>query len=222
MPQQQQYDGAWEKGPPVAFNVGGYCLDIKRDTVMQAPQSMLAHICSDDWDHVLPRDTAGRIFLDLDEKWVKPIFQHLFHLSLAHDSAEPLNTPESSFDDSDDLMGYYATLDFFGLTDIFYPDDSESVQKALGVISPQHFIQKLQPTVALCDWRAKWTMLYRSSRDGLNLQAYQNCCKDKTHTVVFIKEQDTNNVYGGYSACARKYPTGQVHIPKKKKKKKRK
>jgi hypothetical protein len=141
----QQHDGAWERGPPLALNIGGYCLDIKRNTIMQAPNSMLARMSSGDWDHVLPHDTAGRIFLDLDEKWVKPIFQHLFHLSLAHDSNEPLSTPESSFEDSDDLMGYYATLDFFGLTDIFYPDGIEPVQIPLGMIKPQLFIQKVQP-----------------------------------------------------------------------------
>eukprot|EP00953_Heterococcus_sp_UTEX-ZZ885_P001853 1515-Heterococcus_DN1.PRE.1 len=187
---------------------------------MQAPNSMLARMSSGDWDHVLPHDTAGRIFLDLDEKWVKPIFQHLFHLSLAHDSNEPLSTPESSFEDSDDLMGYYATLDFFGLTDIFYPDGIEPVQIPLGMIKPQLFIQKVQPVVEGCDWRAHWNMLYKSSRDGYYLESFQKYCKDKPHTVVFVKEQDTGNVYGGYSAHARRYPTiprmfTRMHAPNK-------
>jgi hypothetical protein len=181
---------------------------------MLAPQSRLAYICSGRWDHVLPRDIAGRIFLDLDEKWVKPILQHLYNQSLAHDSNEPLDTPESSFEDNDDLIGYHAAVDFLGLTETFYP--AKPVQMPLGFIDPQHFIQKLQPTVQAegCDWRAHWTMLYKSSRDGYDLQAYKDCCKDKDNTMVFIKQRGTNNVYGGYSAYARQYPTAVACITK--------
>jgi hypothetical protein len=118
----QQHKGAWENGPPIAFNIGGYPLDAKRNTIMQAPNSMLARMCSGDWDNMVPRDTAGRIFLDLDVQWAKPIFQHLYQLTMVHASEEELNTPESNFEDSDDLIGYYATLDVFGLTDVFYPN----------------------------------------------------------------------------------------------------
>eukprot|EP00953_Heterococcus_sp_UTEX-ZZ885_P009441 5560-Heterococcus_DN1.PRE.4 len=124
---------------------------------------------------------------------------------MVHDSDEPLNTPESSFEDSDDLMGYYVALDLFGLTNIFYPYVAEPAQMPLGIISQLLFIQKLQPAVQGCDWRADWHMVYKSSRDGYNRQAYQKCCKDKPNIVVFIKQRGTDNVYGGYSACARKY-----------------
>jgi hypothetical protein len=201
----QKHKGAWEKGPPIAFNIGGYCLDIKRNTIMQAPKSVLARMSSGDWDHMLPRDAAGRIFLDLDVNWAKPIFQHLYQLTMVHDSDEPLNTPESSFEDSDDLMGYYVALDLFGLTNTFYPYVAEPAQMPLGMISQRLFIQKLRPVVQGCNRRADWHMVYKSSGDGYNRQAYQNCSKDKRHTAVFIRERGTGNVYGGYSAIARKY-----------------
>jgi hypothetical protein len=116
---------------------------------MVASNSMLARIVSGRWDHVLPRDKAGRIFLDIDEKWIKPIFQYLYHLSLAHDSSEPLDTPENNYQDSDDLMGYYATLDFLGLTETFYPDGIQPIRPAaslqpanipLDVVDPMDFV----------------------------------------------------------------------------------
>eukprot|EP00953_Heterococcus_sp_UTEX-ZZ885_P025444 13832-Heterococcus_DN1.PRE.2 len=204
----QIQEGAWEKGPPLQLNVGGCILDLKRSTVLQASGSMLARMFSGRWDHVLPRDKSGRIFLDLDEKWAKPIFQHLYYLSLAHDSSETLETPESTFQDSDDLMGYYATLDFLGLTETFYPDGVQlySSTKPLGIIDLPTFIQKLQPVLS-CYWRAPWRLLYKTSTDGFDLNTYQNCCINIANTVVFIKERGTANVYGGYSAVAKAYPT---------------
>jgi TLD len=207
---------------PLQLNVGGCILDLERRTVMQAPQSMLARIFSGRWDHVLPRDKSGRIFLDVDEKWIKPIFQHLYHLSLAHDSNEALETPESTFQDTDDLMGYYAALDFLGLVDTFYPDGLPSritryamttAAMPLAVIDPRQFIQKLQP-VLTCDWRAQWKLLYKSSRDGLNLAAFQQRCINMVNTVVFIKEHGTGNVYGGYTAVGRTFPNPGVWITK--------
>jgi hypothetical protein len=130
---------------------------------MQASGSMLARFFSGRWDHVLPRDKSGRIFLDLDAKWVKPIFQHLYYLSLAHDSSEVLETPEN-VQDSDDLMGYYATLDFLGLTDIFYPDGLQPCNTSsipFGVIDPKVFIHKLLP-VLTCDWKAPWKQFFKA------------------------------------------------------------
>jgi BTB/POZ domain len=83
---QQKQEGLWEDGPPLELNIGGYNMDVKRATIMYAPDSMLARLFSGRWDHVLPRDKTGRIFLDLDQMWVKPILQHLYHLSIATDT----------------------------------------------------------------------------------------------------------------------------------------
>jgi hypothetical protein len=170
---------------------------------------MLARIVSGRWDHVLPLDKAGRIFLDIDEKWIKPIFQHLYHLSLAHDSSEPLDTPENNYQDSDDLMGYYATLDFLGLTETFYPDGIQPIKPAkipLDVVDPVNFVQNLEP-VLTCDWRAPWKLLYKRSRDGWKQITYQDSVKDQSNTVVFVKEKSAGNVYGGYVSKPRTFPS---------------
>jgi hypothetical protein len=211
---QNQGDGAWKQGAPLQLNCGGCIIDLKRSTIMVASKSMLARIVSGRWDHVLPRDKAGRIFLDIDEKWIKPIFQHLYHLSLAHDSSEPLDTPENNYQDSDDLMGYYATLDFLGLTETFYPDGIRPIRSAkipLDVVDPMNFVQNLKPALT-CDWRAPWTLLFKSSRDGLDQLTYQETVKNQSNTVVFVNEKSTGNVYGGYISGPRTFPSDSNRI----------
>jgi BTB/POZ domain len=207
----QKQEGLWEDGPPLELNIGGYNMDVKRATIMHAPDSMLARLFSGRWDHVLPRDKSGRIFLDLDQKWVKPILQHLYHLSIADADSEPLVTPEKQFD-GDDLIGYYATLDLLGLTKTFYPTGvvrlkPTAEQMPLGSIDPHEFVSKLALTTstASCDWNAPWKVLYNSSVDTFNFEMYKNRCRNASNTVVFIKEKSTGNVFGGYTGVARTF-----------------
>jgi hypothetical protein len=137
------------------------------------------HYNEQNWDHVLPRDKSGRIFLDLDHKWVKPILQHLHHLSIASAAtdSEPLVTPEKQFE-GDDLVGYYATLDLFGLTKTFYLNgimrQTPTVeQMPFGAIDPHEFVSKLAQVMTSCNWNAPWKMLYKSSR-GSTLRPINN------------------------------------------------
>ena len=50
----------------VTFNVGGRRMSARRKTLIRVEGSRLASIFGGRWDKVIPRDKAGRIFLDLD------------------------------------------------------------------------------------------------------------------------------------------------------------
>jgi TLD len=190
-------------------------MDVKRATIIHAPDSMLARLFSGRWDHVLPLDKRGRIFLDLDLKWVKPILQHLYHLSIASaaTASEPLITPEKQFD-GDDLVGYYATLDLFGLTKTFNPTGvvrhkPTVEQMPFGTVNPHEFVSNMNPvTTSSRDWNAPWKILYKSSRDGSNFETYKDRCRNASNTVVFVKEKSTGNVYGGYTGVAKTFGSG--------------
>lgn len=60
-------DAAGELKEVIRFNVGGDVrFAIRRSTLTCIPQSCLGRIFRHGWDKYLPRDEAGRIFLDLD------------------------------------------------------------------------------------------------------------------------------------------------------------
>ncbi len=57
----------------IVINVGGTVIDVRRELIdMHVAGGGTFALISGKYDHLLPKDKNGRIFLDLDLKWVKP------------------------------------------------------------------------------------------------------------------------------------------------------
>ncbi|KAG5178559.1 hypothetical protein JKP88DRAFT_329076 [Tribonema minus] len=103
--------------PPelLTLNVGGAALTVRRSALTHFPDSPLAWMFSGCWDHVLPRDTKHRPFLDLDVSWFKPIVGALHALSRGTEPHEVV-VPVAHLA-HDDRLGLRACAELLGLTE---------------------------------------------------------------------------------------------------------
>ena len=190
-------DGRSSIGSPgralIDLNIGGQIGTYRLSALTQDAQSMLARILSGRWDKRLPRDEQGHIFFDLDIAWVTPIFNRL----KIKEGGEELTTAEEQLpENSDDLVGYYAAIDFFGLRPL--------LEAPLGglIKEPDTFARELQ----LSDpgWSKPWKLLYRASRDGFDQGSYQARVSGYASTVTTFLDE-TGAVFGAYTGLKRQF-----------------
>ncbi|KAG5176311.1 hypothetical protein JKP88DRAFT_171266 [Tribonema minus] len=173
------------------INVGGAKLFVKRSALTHVEGSKLARMFSGRWDHVLPRDHSGRIFLDLDINWFHPITNLLSELS-GGAAADELQLPVMQLSD-DDRLGLQACAELFGLCDVI------PTQGVAGM--PHHItsVARLGQESGLEIGRyAPWQLLYHSSVDGATAHEFHRLCDDKPNTVCLAVD-DKGNVFGGFA-----------------------
>jgi hypothetical protein len=182
------------------LNIGGELLVCSRDTLKQAPpQSLLTFIESGRYDKRLKYDVDGHIFFDLDKQWVAPIFSYLTQLAQSADAA--FVQPTSLFNDDDDLTGFCAAVDFFGLSSLFGIADSGTPD----FIDQQQFVKEmtLVDTPEL-KWSNPWQLVYKTTRDGFDRAAYRNKVAGVANTLHVISDTG-DSVFGSCSAVARTF-----------------
>eukprot|EP00611_Tribonema_gayanum_P023628 TRINITY_DN5000_c0_g5_i2.p1 TRINITY_DN5000_c0_g5~~TRINITY_DN5000_c0_g5_i2.p1 ORF type:complete len:410 (-),score=82.80 TRINITY_DN5000_c0_g5_i2:257-1486(-) len=198
MPRREDYQ------PPAVLilNVGGAKLRVKRSALTHVDDSKLAWMFSGRWDHVLPRDHLGRIFLDLDVKWFSPITDFLSELSRGA-AADEVHLPVTQLSD-DDKLGVQACAEMFGLCPILARElDLRPllVQQALAILT-QHIasIAHLrQESKRVIGWSAPWQLLYQSSVHGATAQEFHWLCDGKPHTICLAID-DKGNIFGGFTS----------------------
>ncbi|KAG5185851.1 hypothetical protein JKP88DRAFT_140119, partial [Tribonema minus] len=188
--------------PPalLILNVGGAKLRVKRSALTHVKDSKLAWMFSGRWDHVLPRDHSGRIFLDLDVKWFSPITQYLSKLSRGV-AADAVHLPITLLSD-DDKLGLRACAELYGLGDIFPKATLYSIAEQALVDMAQHVasVARLgQNSGLMIGWSAPWQLLYRSSVHGATAQEFHRLCDGKPNTVCLAVD-DRGHVFGGFTS----------------------
>jgi hypothetical protein len=192
--------GKKKKSAAIELNIGGELLVCSRDTLKQAaPQSLLSFIESCRYDKRLKYDADGHIFFDLDKKWVAPIFSYLTQLAQSANAA--LVQPTSLFIDDDDLTGFYAAVDFFGLSSLFGIADSGTPD----LIDQQQFVKEMTLVDAPeLKWSYPWQSVYKATRDGFDRKSYQAKVAGVANTLYVIRDTG-DSVFGSFSAVARTF-----------------
>lgn len=57
----------------------------------------------------------------------------------------------------------------------------------------------------------KFDLLYRSSRDGINVNTFRTKCNSQGRCLVLVKNQQSTKIYGGYNPLCFTHGTGQWH-----------
>eukprot|EP00612_Vaucheria_litorea_P007657 CAMPEP_0171471492 /NCGR_PEP_ID=MMETSP0946-20130122/739_1 /TAXON_ID=109269 /ORGANISM="Vaucheria litorea, Strain CCMP2940" /LENGTH=597 /DNA_ID=CAMNT_0012000997 /DNA_START=28 /DNA_END=1821 /DNA_ORIENTATION=- len=185
--------------PPsiVIINVGGVYLRMSRRALTSFPDSRLAWIFNGRWDHLLIRDDKGKVFLDLDQKWIVPIFEALTELDTTEDSTiEDFNVNPSHLL-GDDLLGFEICMEFFGLPF----KKSEKIQKANELRTKVQNYLKLRGCRFLNNfkWQQQWKLLYNSAVHGSGMVALQGNCWNHNNIILVLRDVD-NRLRGFFSS----------------------
>ncbi|KAG5176313.1 hypothetical protein JKP88DRAFT_249569 [Tribonema minus] len=184
--------------PPevLTLNVGGAKLLLKRSAMAYVEDSKLAWMFNGRWDHVLPRDHSGRIFLDLDINWFRPITNFLSELSQGAEAGVAYLPIMQLMDD--DRVGVQACMELFGLCDIVSAQGIASVPLTQHVTSVAHLGQESGLEIG---WSAPWQLLYQSSVNGAIAHDFHRLCDGKPNTVSLAVDEK-GNVFGGLATVA--------------------
>jgi hypothetical protein len=151
----------------------------------------------------LKYDADGHIFFDLDKKWVAPIFSYLTQLAQSADAL--LVQPTSLFNNDDDLTGFFATVDYFGLSSMFGIAESGTPD----LIDQQQFVKEMTLVDAPeLKWSNAWKLVYKGTRDGFDRAAYRKHVAGVANTLYVIRDTG-DSVFGSFSAVARTFSDTQ-------------
>ena len=190
----------------IEINAGGKIIVTRREKLCQIEGSRLEALFCGRWDKKLPRDSKGRIFLDVNPTCFQIIVDYLNELAIS----SPDNLPtEPRFEDDcyDDAM-LRQLIYLFGLCDFVgrYP---------LPKMVDTEVIPGLESVDILHDWLheegedGELNLIYRMTRDsqtedpdiqlrGAELISFHAKCNQKGSTVSLIKTEE-GFVFGGYT-----------------------
>ncbi|KAG5184743.1 hypothetical protein JKP88DRAFT_268499 [Tribonema minus] len=182
--------------PPslLVLNVGGAKLRVKRSALTHVKDSKLAWMFNGRWDHWLPRDHSGHIFLDVDVKWFSPIAEYLSELSRGT-AANEAYLPIMQLSD-DDRLGFRACVELFGLRDIMPKQAFDSQAQVLASVA----CFGLESGLNLA-WSALWQLLCQSSAHDATTQEFHRLYYGRPNTVCLAID-DEGNVFGGFTSEA--------------------
>eukprot|EP00440_Ansanella_granifera_P064558 gb/GFBE01069993.1/.p1 GENE.gb/GFBE01069993.1/~~gb/GFBE01069993.1/.p1 ORF type:complete len:369 (+),score=73.53 gb/GFBE01069993.1/:1-1107(+) len=97
------------------LNIGGQVMPVMRSTLLQAPEGSLLHtMFSGRWDSSVPRDSAGRLFLDYPPQIFALVLDHLRTMSIASSALSPPTVPLEK------LQAYSVLVEYLGLSNVFH------------------------------------------------------------------------------------------------------
>ncbi|KAL7524769.1 hypothetical protein ACHAWF_001078, partial [Thalassiosira exigua] len=170
----------------VEINAGGKVITAKRCTLTQLKGTMLQSLFSGRWDKRLQRDSRGRIFLDVNSACFQAIVDHLHELAISSEEDPP--DPPIVDGESQSILKHH--LEIFGLHDTKMPDSN--------VIKTSYHAGCLREWLKEDGVDGKFSLLYRSSRDGPSNSTFHSKCDNKGCTLTII-ETTGDNILGGYS-----------------------
>jgi hypothetical protein len=171
----------------VEINAGGKVIAVTRSTLTQFKGTRLEALFSCRWDRKLRRDSAGRIFLDVNPVCFQAIVDYLNDASISTEK-NPAAAPSVAFEYQEVLM---QQLDFFGISYVVFPST---------IFKDQNLVATIHGWLEQDGFDGDLTLLYRSSRDGRNDATFHTKCDNKGPTLTVI-ETTLGNVIGGFSEC---------------------
>lgn len=122
--EERFHELSMENDEVVEINAGGEFHSVGRSTLCLAKDSFFALLFSGSWDHSQKRDSAGRVFLDIDPYIFKVIVNFLRQKRIEKPNA-PVHSPIIS---TDKLDAWHRSIDYYGLREYIYPDNSWKIQ----------------------------------------------------------------------------------------------
>ncbi len=158
---------------------------------MHAVYGGIFALISGKYDHLLPKVKNGRIFLDLDAKWVEPL------INLAQDI--------TMWDGIDDLLCPLLSCDpLFSAGMNAVQDGCRCLYSSQSNIFDSEILkaENLNMDKEIHDWldvdvSISSKLLYRCSRDGFNAKAFHAKCDGYENTITLIRDTE-GCVFGGY------------------------
>ena len=179
----------------VEINSGGMIISAKRSTLTQLKGTRVEALFSGRWDNKLQRDSNERIFLDVNPVCFQAIVDFLNELTISSEDDPP--SPPSVDEEHEHILKHQ--LDLFGMRQ--------------GEMSESNIIMDKKHATQLRDWLeedgsdGEFSLLYRSSSDGLSAEAFHSNCDNQGCTLTVI-ETTGGLVLGGYSNTPWRSPSG--------------
>lgn len=202
----------------VLLNVGGDCrFALRRSTLQSIPQSRLGWTFRQGWDTLLPRDAAGRIFLDFDPaqfrlcvEWVAKVeklhLEQLLPLFPIRDDVVSLDRVENELAWLCEPVKHSLGIPLY--IDESYGETVASLSSEKGFFDVQiecassHILdEKLTRVLSnlnILREPSKLSLLYRASRDGLTAEAFHERCDGHAPTLTIVKSEG-GFIFGGYT-----------------------
>ena len=188
-----------ELSPLAKLNVGGKLFDINLDglSLIQSDYNLMAILLSGRWNFRLPRDSTGRIFLNLDPSWMEPFLDSL--------NSNRIVTPKMNGEikiGMDTAVSYYNLSDLLKNWSLSLPSPSaipcmnmpRYTDKLLDFLQPELKAAHVTRNVPL-------QLLYRGSRDGFTPSDLHSRSNGARNTI-FIIQATNGHVFGGYTEGA--------------------
>jgi hypothetical protein len=154
----------------------------------------LLSLLSGKYDHLLPKDKHGRIFLDLDLRWIASTFNLIRDMAMW--DGDEKTRPELSHSTPQLNPIHFKQIEAY-----FRNDQHDSVG-----INPSEILNGVVPFSTLTDMLPdgtnktdEITLLYRGSRDGYKSDDFHSKCDDKKKVFVIVRDTD-GNVFGAYTS----------------------
>ena len=171
----------------VEINAGGKIVAAKRSTLTRITGTRFEALFSGRWDKVLQRDSHGRIFLDVNPACFRAIVDHLNEMIISSEDTPP--DPPSVDDEHNQILQDH--LELFDLPPIVKLPDSN-------IVKDRSHIDLLHVWLKEDGSEGDFSLLYRSSRDGIAPTNFHTRCDNKGCTLTII-ETTCGRVIGGYS-----------------------
>jgi len=170
----------------VEINAGGKVVTAKRSTLTQLKGTRLKALFSGRWDKKLQRDSNGRIFLDVNSVCFQAIVDYLNEMTISSED----NPPESPSVDDEHKHILQHQLELFGLYTTKMTDSN--------ITKTKNQLRYLHGWLEEDGSDGEFSLLYRSSRDGVSGADFHSKCDDQGCTLTVIETTD-GFVLGGYS-----------------------
>ena len=150
----------------IEINAGGRIVAAKRGTLTQIKGTRLEALFSGRWDKKLPRDSNGRIFLDVNPECFQAILDYLNELAISSED----NPPEApTVDDEHHEQHFRYQLELFGLSNHPAVLNSNIVKG-----SSEHRV--IHKWLKEDGSEGVKELVYSSLRDGLSAEAFHSKC----------------------------------------------
>jgi len=170
----------------VEIIAGGKIIAAKRSTLTQLKGTRLEALFSGRWDKKLQRDSNGRIFLDVNSVCFQAIVDYLNEMTISSED----NPPESPSVDDEHKHILQHQLELFGLYTTKMTDSN--------ITKTKNQLRYLHGWLEEDGSDGEFSLLYRSSRDGVSGADFHSKCDDQGCTLTVIETTD-GFVLGGYS-----------------------
>ena len=173
------------------LNVGGRRLVVLREVLLKAPLSRLACLFEGRWDSGLPRDSVGRIHLDLEpDLFIKLV-------AFLRDCPEGSGRKNITLFPQHEVP-FKLMLDFLQLTTYVYGDSGEMDMFGDSLLLQGQPASQIE---ALHEWLPQYPsskLLYRASRDGWQATEFHQKCDGQGPTLTLVRSG--GYLFGGFTS----------------------